>query len=440
MAKRLNKKVALIGLAFLLFFGVAAAVLIPRYFVGSEKFIEDGDTMLEAADKEIDKELKEEMYEQVAHSYLRARARAKSDELRVKILHKLANVYLKTEKWQNVRGCWMAIVRLDDKDYKARFARLKDIYIMAGSGMLGAWNEVASQASDFIEAADASLLKEDPDKLESFGVQQRPSAKQMGPYLYLLRGRANLEIARGGAVTDPNEPLAKAIDDLKTVLELEPDNIEAHWYLAQAFITKAGLIASKEDPEIQANHTRAEELLTKAVELADTNPKAHINLLSVKLGFMVSQGATSKQVQELEPEYLSLVERFDSSAEVFAALSDFCRLLGYKKFDQAIGAIEKAMELDRENVNYAIKAVDLHYRKFSIYKDKTEFDKAVEIANNALEFPDAQDTPGPRYWANKTSRASLYVLLATAYIEQMLEAQLVDLVHPQLHHLLMFLC
>jgi tetratricopeptide (TPR) repeat protein len=125
----------------------------------------------------------------------------------------------------------------------------------------------------------------------------------------------------------------------------------------------------------------------------------------------------------LEPEYLSLVERFDSSAEVFAALSDFCRLLGYKKFDQAIEAIEKAMELDRENVNYAIKATDLHYRKFSIYKDKTEFDKAVEIANNALEFPDAQDTPGPRYWANKISRASLYVLLATAYIEQVLEAQ-----------------
>ncbi|MHC4114346.1 MAG: tetratricopeptide repeat protein [Planctomycetota bacterium] len=423
MAKRLNKKVALIGLAFFLFFGVAAAVLIPRYFVGSEKFIEDGDAMLEAADKETDSELKEEMYEQVAHSYLRARARAKSDELRVKILHKLAKVYLKREKWPNVRGCWTTIVRLDEKDYKARFARLKDTYIMASNGMLGAWNEVASQASDFIEAADEALLKEDPDKLESFEIQQRPSAKQMGPYLYLLRGRANLEIAKGGAVTDRSEPLDKAMEDLRTVLKLEPDNIEAHWYLAQVFITKAGLIASKEDPEIQANHMRAEELLTKAVELADTNPKAHINLLSVKLGFMLGQGITRKQVQELEPEYLSLAERFDTSTEVFSALSDFYRLLGYKKFDQAIGAIEKAMELDRENVNYAIKAVDLHYRRFSIYKDKAEFDKAVEIANSALKLPNAQDTPGPRYWANKTNRASLYVLLATAYIEQVLEAQ-----------------
>ncbi|GAH08495.1 unnamed protein product, partial [marine sediment metagenome] len=34
-------------------------------------------------------------------------------------------------------------------------------------------------------------------------------SNQMGPYLYLLRGRANLRIAGLGAVTDPNELLTR---------------------------------------------------------------------------------------------------------------------------------------------------------------------------------------------------------------------------------------
>ena len=80
--------------------------------------------------------------------------------------------------------------------------------------------------------------------------------------------------------------------------------------------------------------------------------------------------------QALEPEYLSLVRKFDSSAEVFAAMSQFYSAysiftgprLGPEKLDKAIEAVEQAMRLDGQNVAYSISAANLYYRKFSFYR------------------------------------------------------------------------
>ena len=160
--KRLNKKVALIGSVVFLLLGLVAVGVILRLSRDPEKLIKDGDAALLEKD-----------YDTAARSYLRARAWAKSDSLRVEILYKLADVFLETDKWSNMLGCWGEIIRINPKSIKARFGRLKYFYIMADNGAGGAWREVASQASEFMELAeDVDLLTEDTAKWESFEAKQ----------------------------------------------------------------------------------------------------------------------------------------------------------------------------------------------------------------------------------------------------------------------------
>ena len=154
--KRLNKKVALIGSMVFVLLGMAAIFVFLRFGGDPQKFIEDGDAAWKAAKEAIDDEVRTEQYEKAAASYHKARTRAKTDSLRVKVLLKLADIYLETGEWKFVRGCWYNVIQLDPKNVKARFGQLKYVYIVAdnyanaGVDALGAWKEVQSQASEFI--------------------------------------------------------------------------------------------------------------------------------------------------------------------------------------------------------------------------------------------------------------------------------------------------
>ncbi len=195
MAKRrLNKKVALIGSAVFVLLAMAAIGVFLHLSRDPEKFIEDGDAAMKAADEAIDEQIKAEWYEKAERSYQKAHSLAKDDLLRIKMLFKLADIYIKTDQWTKVQSCWNAIIRIDPENVKARFGRLKYVYIMADSGLGRFWQEVESQASELIEVAEgADLLAEDTARWESFGTQERKAGGQrMGPYLYLLRGRAAL--------------------------------------------------------------------------------------------------------------------------------------------------------------------------------------------------------------------------------------------------------
>ena len=409
--KRLNKKVALIGSVVFLLLGLVAVGVILRLSRDPEKLIKDGDAALLQKD-----------YDTAARSYLRARAWAKSDSLRVEVLYKLADVFLETDRWNNVLGCWSEIIRIEPKSVKARFGRLKYFYVMANSGMGGAWREVASQASEFIELAEnTDLLTEDTTKWESFEARQdKDSPKRLGTYLYMLRGRAIFEIAKMGAVTDPDESLAQAIDDFQKVRELEPTNVDVYWYLSQAAITKGNILTSRGNLEEKDKASeQAKELLEQAVEVAANDVRAHINLLRMKPYF--TNMTSREQIQTLEPEYLALVDKFPSDARAFSALATFYMLLGYEGLDRAMEAIEKAIELNKENVTYAINAASLHYRKFRVYGQRPELDKAIETAQNAITLPAAQEKTGPEAAVNRTNRILLYSFLANCCIKQVLE-------------------
>ena len=422
--KRLNKKVAIIGSAVFVFFVFALIGVVLYLSRSPEGFIKDGDVALRAAREAKDEEVRVEEYGKAERNYHKARSLAKTDSLKVEMLFKLADLYIEIDRWRNVRGCWNKIIQIYPKNIKARLGRLKYIYIIADSGSGRIWSDVASQASEFIEVVDANLFVEDTAQWESFEVRGRGErAELLGAYLYLLRGRAAFELTKQGAVTDPDELLARAIDDLKKVQELQPDNIDAYWYLAQAIITKGEILALRGDfAKRDEAAEQAEGILRQAIEVVGTNPQTHINLLKLKLKIAKSYdvGRAREQIQLLEPEYLSLVKEFDSSAEAFSALAEFYRLYP-ENLDKAINAAERAMELDERDVYYAIHVVDLYYRKFSIYGPKTYLYKAIEIARNALTLPDAQEVTGPQQRVNSLNRIKLHTFLANCYIEQILE-------------------
>ena len=431
--KRLNKKVALIGSLVFLLLVLVAVVVILRLSRDVETFVQDGDAAWLAKD-----------YVTAERNYLKAYDLARTDELRVEVLTKLADVYIKTDEWPKVRGCWEQIINADPKDLRAQLGRLKYFYIAAdtrakaGINVSGAWKEIESQASGLLQVVeDADLLMQDKAKWEPRFAEegkefQRTDEQPVGPYLYLLRGRAAFELARMGAVTNPDESLAAAMNDLKKVQQLDPNNVDAYAYLALAAIEKGQILASRgylEEKEKAAK--QAIEVLEQAVEHANANPRAHINLLTRKLRLAQDSGLESakREVWSLEPEYLSLADQFPSSPEASAALSEFysvCAVyaspdIGLATLDKAIEAAEKAVELDQTNVTYAVRAANLYYRKFSVYGQESEIYKAIVVAKNALTLPDAQDTIGPRSYANMANRFSLYSFLASCYIEQILE-------------------
>ncbi|MBN2455098.1 MAG: tetratricopeptide repeat protein [Sedimentisphaerales bacterium] len=427
--RRLNKKVALVGSAvfvLLIFLAIVAILYLAR---DPQKFISDGDEALEAARLEVVQEEKEQQYEKAQRNYLRARARAKEDELKVQILFKLADVFYETDQWNKVIGAWNEIIRVQSNNAKARYGRLKYMYIMADSladlGLYGGWQDVRSDASDFLKVAEQQdLLSRDVNEFESYPMGQAEKlAQTLEPYLYLVRGRAVLGMATMGAVTDTDESLANAISDLEKVRQLEPNNIDACWYLAQTFKTKGQILASKGNvEEAQKGAAHAIELLELAAEAADDDVRAQVNMLKMKRDVIISQmpgaGSDKQQLNTLEPEYLLLVEKFNSSAEAYAALAEFYLMLGHDYLDKAVEEIDRATELDRQAVPYAITAAELHYRRFSLYKRRPDLHRGLEIAENALDLADAQQQSGPRYLAARTYRTSLYVFLAKCYTEQ----------------------
>jgi tetratricopeptide (TPR) repeat protein len=431
---RLNKKVALTGSAIVVLLLLAVIGVILRLSQDPQELIKDAALALQAARQATDPQVKEQNYKRARQSFRSAYGRIKTDSLREEVLGKMVDMYLDTNDWPYVLGCWDEMIKVNPKNIKARYGRLEYFYILADMGSSGAWKQVSEQSSEFLKVAqDNKMLMTDTSGLSVPGMEEEKTvAQHLGPYLYLLRGRAALEMAIDGTVTDKDKSLQQADDDLKKVLEFEPANIDAYWYLAQTAVTRGDVFASRGDFDQKDKASKqALAFLEEAVKAADDNPEAHINLLTQKLNFVGSGGSDQikEQLQSLESEYLSLVKRFGSSAEAFAAAGSFysaCSIfsgprLGSANLEKAIEAAEKAIELDKKNAAYAIHAANLYYRSYCLYGQKSQVNKAIEIANNALLLPDAQQTTGPRQRANINNRYLLCALLANCYADQILE-------------------
>ncbi len=407
--KRLNKKVALVGFIIFIVFALGSIAAILYFSRDPEKYAKDGDVAFAAKD-----------YETATRCYLKARALSKSDEFRVQMLFKLADLYLEIDKWHNVVGCWNEIIRLDAKNIKASYGRLKYFYTMADSGAVNFWQDVDEQASQFIEFVEnQDLLNEQTSKWETFGLPASTiDTNRLGPYLYIVRGRALLERAKRGAVTDPEELISRSVSDLEKVLALDANSVDAYWYLAQAYVARGNIYASRGDIESKDKDlNQAKELLERSVNTVGTL-QSRINLLAITP--QIEQFNDREQLEALEPQYLALVEKFSSDAKAYSALAGFYTSLGHKSLDKAIAQITKAIDLDKENVGYAITAVGLYYQKFSMYGEKESLHNALQIAKQAMQLPGAQETKGPQQWTNRWNRIRLNSILAFSYIEQIL--------------------
>ncbi len=432
--RRLNKKVALIGSAV---FAVVLLVSILAILTANrdpEELIQDAQAAITAAHKATDERVKEQNFDRAERSFHRAYSRANTDELRQEVLLMMLDMYLETQEWPFILTCWNEIININPNNIKARYGQLRYFHIIGESGVSGVWQRVCEDASEFLKVAEnTGLLMEETAQWDVPGLEQKRTNRQyLGPYLYLLRGIGSLEMARQGAVTNKDEVLTQAVSDLKKAQELDPNNIDTYWHLARAAITKGEILASLGNFEERDEAIKqAEELLEQAVQISDANPRAHINLLQLKLMLARNSGSElrAKQIRSLETDYLSLANRFSTNAEVFSALSEFYLIyskfsgpaLSFGNLNSAIEAVEKAISLDEQNVVYAINAADLYYRKFSIYQQEADIDKAIEIAKNALTFPEAQDIPGPQHQTRIINRFQLYSFLANCYVEQILE-------------------
>ncbi len=409
--RRLNKKVAIIGLVIFLVVLLGAIMFILQFRGDPYSFISDGERALAAGD-----------YESAERAFVKAVGRARKDSLKIEIIFKLIDAYHVQEDWKEIRNCWENIVLIEPTNAKARLERLRYNYIVANSGVDSFWQRIDSEVSEFLENVDRNLFSENPAKWETFDELQEPLSNRLDCYLYLLRGRARLEMAMRGMVGMPEEVCEQAMEDLKQAKELEPENVKVSWFMARAIRFQGENQAEKGNFEARENSIQqAKELLTECVEAAEDNVDAHINLLSLKLTLADREGREA--VKLLEPEFLSLVKRFDSSPQAFMGLANYYSLMCPQSIDKAVEAIDRCVSLDKEEVLYLIRAATLSYYKFSIHgrKDAQDFEKSINLARSALELLGAQETTGPRAWENRMNLLTLYSFLADRYIEQAVE-------------------
>ncbi len=423
MAKRrLNKKVALVGSAILAVVLLAVILLLLR-MKDPEEFVRDADVAIAKQD-----------YKKAGASLRAAYGSAKTDEFREEVLFKLADVYMATDEWLRVRGCWEEIVRVNSHNAKARYSELLYYYILGDSAATsGIWAQVQKKASDFLDVAErANLMGEQTQQWEIFRDDlEEPIGQRLGAFIYLIRGRANLEMTIRGTATNRDESLDAATKDLEKAMDLEPENINVYRYLAEASLERRRML--RERGSYAASDKLGDEakaILEHAVEIAVDNPISHINLLRLKLDMAKSGSQAREEIKALEPEFQALITKFPSSAEAFREVavyySDCSAIadpeLGLKYLDKSVEAAEKAMALDAKSAEYALSAANLYYRKYSLYKDTKNVIKAVDIAKCALTLPGAQDTEGPRKYANMITKYTLHSFLAHCSIEQILDS------------------
>jgi tetratricopeptide (TPR) repeat protein len=430
--KRLNKKVALIGsavLSFVVVLSIGAFLYLSR---DPQKFIKDGDTAFEAARQTTDPEQSKTFYTEAERNYKKAYGLGKSDEFKAETLYRLGDVFVATGQWRDVLGCWSQIVRLDPKDCQVRYRRLKFFYIAAQTSPGLIWQEVASQASELINVvekpgASPELAAADTSKweIEALKLKGEPTHRLV-PYLHLIQGRANLEIARLGMVTNKADALNQAAADLEKVKQLEPANAEVYLYLAQAVTLSADIEASKGNLDAKdTGQNKALDLLKEGIKATNDSVLANINLLDMR--HLLAQSASAadqrKRILALEPEFVALSSKFGSSAEPFSALAGYYAdfRLGPAYLDKSIDAIEKAIELDKNNADYSIAAANLYYRRYNINKQKENMNKAIETAKKTLLLPEVQEATGPRSAVARGYQARLNLLLASCYIDQILD-------------------
>lgn len=383
MAKRLNKKVAIIGSLVLAMLIMAAIVVMLKLSRNPEKYLVDARAATSLAEPD---------FKVAEKSYRLAFIYTKDKQGKIDILFELADMYLGVNEWPKVYGCWNQIINLDTQNTKARLAMLDYSYQLAISGNWNIWKDIESNVSELIDK-----------KLDT------------SPRIYRIKGQALLELVRHGQATDKETGINSAIEVLQNSIQQEANNVDVYQYLADAINLKGRILAAKGVLNADVNaRQEAIKILLKGVGNLPNEPKAYINLYGAKLDQAGQDAEVSKQI---ESDILNLTEKFkDSPLPYFAVVQLYSK--NSKNIEKAIVAAEKAKQLDSNNVNYVLTLADLHYRRYSISKSEADFQKAIDIATGALSLPGSLKLSGPRARISFINRYSLHTFLANCFIEK----------------------
>jgi len=384
MAKRLNKKIAIIGSILFIACVFGAILGFMRLNRNSEQYLRDARAELQKAEPD---------YKVAEKAYGYAFAYAKKDiQKKIDILFELVDMYLEMNDWRKASGCWNQIINFDTKNVKARQALLDYSYQLATSGAWSVWKDIETNASELIE-----------------------KGLDTSPRMYRIKGQAMLELVRHGQMTDREKSINETLEILQKVCQDEPNNIDTYQYIADAMMLKGEILAAQGVLNAVEN-ARAEvgKVLTKCIEANPNEPKAYINLYASQL----AEAKNDKdKIKKIESDLIKLTQKFPSSANAYFALAQIY-VRNPKEADKALAALEKACSLDAQNVVYAITSATLHYRKYLADKNPADYQKAVDIATQALSYPDSLDVPGPKQRTSMLNRYSLNSFLANCYLDQ----------------------
>jgi tetratricopeptide (TPR) repeat protein len=407
MAKKINTKVAVIGVIIFasITMLIVAGLLAQKWRRSPSRYISRAESRLaELANIPIDLQSEElvEKYQKAAGDYVAAFSNTKKADKQIEYLQKAIEIFNKVNAWDSVIACYGKIVTVDPQNWNARNLIIDYFKTRAESGEIGVWQHIGTTATETIKAKEDAGVEIDPN-------------------LYYLKGKALFYSAVLGSTADSKNTIAEAIEFMQKAIDLSGDQtpVEQYNYLAQAIVAQgqmqqdAGILNALDKAKEKAN-----ELLSLCIEKNPQDPKAYINAVNIS-----AQG-TREALIAMEPEFLTLTQKFPESADAQMALANYYSRIG--KQQQALEYSSKALAVDPENIDYIIASAKLSHDNYLITKQTQYRDKAVELAQKALQNPKAQDVPDITRAANINRKVMMHSLLAQIHIEDALDEKQQD--------------
>lgn len=400
MAKKLNKKVVIIAVAFLAVCTIGVGALGIRYLSGRNP-----ETNLEKARQA----LAAEDYEAAERYFGRAFAYGKTDAWKIERLFEMSDFHLihnenHEANWPKAMSCWNTVINIDTQNIPARREIQRYFYEMADSGSWQAWKNVHDNASELIKICLEKGVDVDTEML-------------------LAHGRAALAIAQRGGTAERREFLTQAIERFETLIEREPTVSSHYGYMAEAILLRgeldaqAGLLNARD-------RARQESLekLDQAVQNADNKAAA----LAVRYRHEILMvGNDPEKVEALRAELEQHIQATAPNADLLTVLSQAYELPGSSsaeaELNRAIEAARQAARLAPGKFEPGFRLASLLYRKGSAFDDTAAMEDAIALAEDIATQPCVRVIPGPQQGRTMAYRNALNVFLSRCYLEHALD-------------------
>jgi tetratricopeptide (TPR) repeat protein len=396
MAKKLNTTVAVIVIALVILgIGGIAGLLVYRHIHRDpERALVKAREALDAGD-----------YRRAESLFGRAYIFGKTDAFQLERLFELADFHLihndqHEADWSKALGCWKQVITNDPGNLEARRKLLDFYFTAADAGDPRLWKDVRENTTEIMKVMKNKGIE--PDKT-----------------LLKTHARALLSIAERGETTNRREVLQESTDVLNRLVEAEPRDEELYLLLAQASVLDgrlgqlSGMIKAEE-----RGREKAEEWLKTGIEKADNKAAAVANMFLHKRQTLAGD---PNQLITMRTDIEQYSRQIEPNAKFWQVISLFYEIPAaapQAELNRAIEAIRQARQLEPQNVEYAIQMVRYLYRKGMAYNDPASVDDAIQLATDALAFPNAQNIPGPLAGRNRNYRYVLNTFLADAYLRK----------------------